>query len=259
MKLSPGGFPNGPTNLALIIASILVNLSLHCSAQPSFNRENITEGLTVIQLSKNLYQHISDFEYQSQIVPCNGLIYISENEAVICDTPVNEEFSQKLLQWMAKKFPKVKIKALIVNHFHSDCLGGIAEFHRQGIPSYGHELGPQLLRSKKENYEAPQELFKSEQRIAVGSQTVINYHFGAAHTRDNIVTWIPAERALFGGCMVKSMDAAKGNLEDADVEAWPETIKAIKTKCPDASLIIPGHGAPGGQELLDYTIRLFSK
>ena len=90
-----------------------------------------------------------------------------------------------------------------------------------------------------------------------GGTKVHNFYPGEAHTRDNIVTWIPAEATIFGGCMVKSIDASKGNLADANVKAWPTTIRAIRSKYPSAKIIIPGHGDPGGKELLDYTIRLF--
>jgi metallo-beta-lactamase class B len=242
-----------------IVVLAMIVLSTYSSAQTVNKNERIADGLSVVQLRENVYQHISDFVYQSQLVECNGLIYINENEAIICDTPTNEELSKKLLEWMDKKFPSVKITAVIVNHFHADCLGGLAEFHRRGIPSYGHELSPQLLKLKQHDAEAPQHLFKSEQVIRVGNEKVVNYHFGAAHTSDNIITWIPTERTIFGGCMVKSVDAEKGNLADANVKDWPETIKAIKATCPDATMIIPGHGSAGGQELLDYTIRLFSE
>lgn len=44
---------------------------------------------------------------------------------------------------------------------------------------------------------------------------------------------------------------------DANVKAWPTTIKNVKSTFPGATLIIPGHGDIGGQELLDYTIKLF--
>jgi metallo-beta-lactamase class B len=57
--------------------------------------------------------------------------------------------------------------------------------------------------------------------------------------------------------MVKSMNASKGNLEDANVKEWSNTIRKIKSKYPAASLVVPGHGNAGGQELLDYTITLF--
>jgi metallo-beta-lactamase class B len=217
----------------------------------------IADGLSVIKLKENLYQHISDLEYQSNTVKCNGLIYINEGEAIICDTPTNDEYSALLLAWIKTVHPDITVKAIIVNHFHSDCLGGLKEFHKAGIKSYGHKLGPELMKLNGDTLDVPQNLFETELALKVGGTKVHNFYPGEAHTRDNIVTWIPSESTIFGGCMVKSIDATKGNLADANVQAWPTTIRSIKSKYPSAKIIIPGHGDPGGQELLEYTIRLF--
>jgi metallo-beta-lactamase class B len=37
------------------------------------------------------------------------------------------------------------------------------------------------------------------------------------------------------------------------------TVEKIKNDLPDLKFIIPGHGNPGGKELLDYTVELFRK
>lgn len=226
-------------------------------AQPSVSEIKIAEGLSVIKLKNNLYQHISDFEYQSAIVKCNGLLYINGNEAIICDTPTTNEYSAQLLSWFKTAHPGVTIKAIIVNHFHDDCLGGLKEFHKAGIKSYGHKLGPELTKLKGDTHDVPQNLFEKELALQVGPSKVHNFYPGEAHTRDNIITWIPAETTIFGGCMVKAINATKGNLADANVKDWPTTIKNVKFTFPEATLVIPGHGDAGGQELLDYTIKLF--
>ena len=226
-------------------------------AQTSTSEIKIAEGLSIIKLKDNLYQHISDFEYQSAIVKCNGLIYINGNEAVICDTPTNDEYSAYLLKWLKTAHPGVIVKAIIVNHFHEDCLGGLKEFHKAGIKSYGHKLGPELMKLKGETHEVPENLFEKELVIQVGQSKIHNFYAGEAHTRDNIVTWIPEKTTIYGGCMVKAMDATKGNLADANVKAWPSTIKNVKFTFPETTLVVPGHGDAGGQELLDYTIKLF--
>jgi metallo-beta-lactamase class B len=185
------------------------------------------------------------------------MIYINGDEAVICDTPATGPLSAELLNWFDKNHPTIKIKAIIVNHFHGDCLAGLREFHQAGIKSYAHQLGPKLMKMKKTIGEVPQHTFSESLEIKVGNGKVVNYYLGEAHTRDNIITWIPSENTIFGGCMVKSMDASKGNLEDANIKEWSDTIRNVKAKCPSAKIVIPGHGDPGGQELLDYTIRLF--
>jgi metallo-beta-lactamase class B len=218
----------------------------------------IADGLSIIKLTDNIYQHISDLQTTDfGKVKCNGLIYINGREAIICDTPTNDEFSTRLIGWLKETYPRVKIKAVIINHFHADCLGGLQTFHKTGIPSYSHERTRALLKSKGDTINMPQNFFSTGLQIKVGGQTIINHYLGEAHTRDNIITWIPSESTIFGGCMVKSMKAGKGNLADANVETWPATIEKIKSTCPAAKIVVPGHGDAGGMELLDYTIALF--
>ena len=80
---------------------------------------------------------------------------------------------------------------------------------------------------------------------------------GEGHTQDNIVSYFPNDKALFGGCLIKRVNAKKGYLGDANINEWSNTVRAVKSKYKDAEIIIPGHGKPGGQELLSYTIDLF--
>ena len=79
------------------------------------------------------------------------------------------------------------------------------------------------------------------------------------HTVDNVITYVERDKILFGGCLVKTMDAGKGNLEDANENAWPNTIQQIKKKYQDIRYVVPGHGKYGDDALLDYTIELFSE
>jgi len=72
---------------------------------------------------------------------------------------------------------------------------------------------------------------------------------------------------LFGGCLIKELDASKGYLGDAskgylgdaNVKAWSNTVTKIKKAYPKLQIVVPGHGAIGNQALLDYTIKLFNQ
>src|SRR5688572_29723312 len=244
-------------NLLTLFFLVILNVSWSQTLEKK-NEIVITDGLSIIKLTDNIYQHVSDLQTTDfGKVKCNGLIYMNGKEGIICDTPVNNELSKYLLDWLKVNHPDVKIKAVIVNHFHADCLGGIETFHEAGIASYAQERARELLKMKGDTLKMPKKFFLSDLEISVGNKKIINYWVGEAHTRDNIITWIPSESTIFGGCMVKSMNAGKGNLADANVEAWPGTIEKIKSICPSARIVIPGHGDAGGQELLDYTIALF--
>lgn len=53
------------------------------------------------------------------------------------------------------------------------------------------------------------------------------------------------------------MGAGKGNLDDANPDEWSATVEKLQKKYGDAPIVIPGHGTPGGQELLEYTVQMF--
>jgi len=73
------------------------------------------------------------------------------------------------------------------------------------------------------------------------------------------VSYIPGEKVLFGGCLIKVLNANKGNLGDGNVREWSNTVSKVKSKFQDAEFVVPGHGKPGDMALFDYTIELFEK
>jgi metallo-beta-lactamase class B len=241
--------------IAFILLLLVNTLSIH--AQNQTEKIKISEDLEIIPLSEKSFIHVSYVTYPSfGRVACNGLLYINQNEAVVMDTPPNDEISEQLLAWISEEFPETKVTAVVVNHFHSDCLGGLKAFHAAGAKSYASRLTCTL--AEQNSAVVPQIAFDKKMKIKIGDQEVICDYPGEAHTRDNIVTWIPEEKILFGGCMVKSVNAEKGNLADANEKEWTKTISKVKNKYKRAKIIIPGHGQAGGLELLDYTMQLFS-
>jgi len=82
---------------------------------------------------------------------------------------------------------------------------------------------------------------------------------GEGHTIDNTIGYFSLENIMFGGCLIKALGDGKGNITEANVEAWATTVMNIKLKYPDVEKIIVGHGEMGGSELLDYTINLFEQ
>lgn len=225
-----------------------------CKTTPTVNSYK-SENLKIEQLSAHTYVHISYLNTQSfGKVACNGLIVIDDGEALIFDTPVDDTASEELLDWTEGTL-KCKVKGVIVTHFHMDCLGGLNAFHQREIPSYAINLTIQL--AKTGDRTVPQNGFDNYLELPVGKKRVVNEFLGEGHTKDNIIAYFPAEKVLFGGCLVKQKGAGKGNLEDANTVDWPKTIERVKTKYSQAQIIVPGHGKQGGQDLLDYTVALF--
>lgn len=214
-----------------------------------------SKDLIVTQIAENSFEHVSFLQTNDfGNVPCNGLIVRNKNEAIVFDTPSNDKGSEELIKWITESL-HCKINAIIATHFHNDCLGGLAAFHDKGIASYANAKTVELAKENK--YTVPENAFNDSLTLKVGKEIITAKFFGEGHTRDNVVGYFPSENVLFGGCLIKEVDATKGYLGDANVAEWSNTVERVKSAYPNVKIVIPGHGDRGGQPLLDYTIKLF--
>ena len=73
------------------------------------------------------------------------------------------------------------------------------------------------------------------------------FYPGAAHSTDNLVVYVPSANVLYGGCAVHELSSTSaGNVADADLAEWPTSVERIQKHYPEAEVVIPGHGLPGG-------------
>ena len=214
-----------------------------------------SDRLIVIQISDNAFLHTSYLQTNDfGNVPCNGMFVRNSKEVVVFDTPTNNKSAEDLITFIQEKL-NCKIKAIVPTHFHDDCLGGLASFHKSKIPSYGNFNTIDL--AKNNNVVVPQNGFNDSLKLSLGNTYAVVKYFGQGHTKDNVVGYFPNEKILFGGCLIKELEATKGYLGDANVGEWSSTVQKVKQQYPNVKIVIPGHGEIGGKELLDYTIKLF--
>ena len=216
-----------------------------------------SENLVIQQVTGNTFIHISYLQTQDfGKVACNGMLFIKEGEAMGVDTPTDNATSIELINWLQNN-KKVDIKGVVVTHFHKDCLGGLKEFHKNNIESYASEKTIAMIKDK--SVELPQVTLDLQKDLVLNGKTIRNSYYEEGHTKDNIVSYIPSEKVLFGGCLIKSIGAKKGNLEDANTADWSTTVSKIIKELPTIEHVIPGHGKAGGTALLSYTVELFNK
>ena len=147
------------------------------------------------------------------------------------------------------------VKTVIPTHFHEDCMGGLAEAHRPGAVSYGLDRTVEI--AKQKGLPVPQVPYRDGITVRCGATSVVVTYFGAGHTTDNVVAWLPKQKILFAGCLVKSLDSnSLGNTKDGDLAAYPATLRKVRAAYPHAKIVIPGHGDWGGPELIDHTLEL---
>lgn len=215
----------------------------------------ISKDLELIKLNNAIYIHVSYTDIpQYGRVAANGLLIIDEKEALILDTPWDNELTYQLFDWIKKNY-NIDIKYVIINHFHDDNTGGLEAAHKKGAISYSLDITKEIL--KKQKKVMPIKTFTKELKLKLQNISLIAEHPGAGHTVDNLAVWIPEYKILFGGCLIKSLSSTNlGNLEDADVKEWPKTVEKVLNKYKQAEIVIPGHGEYGGIELLKHTLEL---
>ncbi|MDR1563018.1 MAG: subclass B1 metallo-beta-lactamase [Dysgonamonadaceae bacterium] len=237
---------------------LLVLIQSSVWSQSDYQRIRISNDIEVIRLSEKACVHVSVSEIEGfGKVSSNGLIVVNEKEAFLFDTPVTDYQTETLVTWIADSL-KAHVTTFVPNHWHNDCLGGLEYLHSKGIKSFANQLT--IILAKENGMPVPQQGFADSLRLNLHGTDIYCHYLGGGHSADNIVVWIPSEKILFGGCMVKDIHSkGLGNLSDAKIEEWLPTIQKVKAKFPNAEIIIPGHGQVGGKELLEHTKILLQK
>lgn len=237
------------------IKSIILFFLCIVSVNAQQKKIRISDNLDLINISENVYIHISYYDLgKAKHFPANGLIYIHEDKAFIVDTPWTNYETRVLLNWLADSLG-VEAEAVIITHWHIDCMGGLSEIKQSGITSYAYVLTCEI--AKQKNLPIPEICFDKTMELCNGK--IIGVFLGAGHTLDNIVVWLPDKKILFGGCMLKALTwNGLGYLVDSDVQEWPHTLKKVLEEYPDSKIVIPGHGDYGNVDIVYHTLNLLN-
>ena len=218
----------------------------------------INDDIQLTHIIDSVYAHVTWEESETfGRFPSNGLILIKNGQAIMIDTPFDNEKTKRLTDFLEDSMG-VEVKKLIIGHFHDDCLGGLEYIQSKGIESIANRLT--IDKCKELELPIPLTSFTDSLVFDFQGELVVCRYFGGGHTIDNITVWFPSKKILFGGCLIKSINSrGLGNLSDAVVKEWDVTVKKIINQYPDTEIVIPGHGAIGNSSLLTHTIELVER
>jgi glyoxylase-like metal-dependent hydrolase (beta-lactamase superfamily II) len=210
------------------------------------------------------------------------LVEMSSSDLVLVDTPYTPEATAQVLEWAREELGERSLTA-VVTGYHYDNLGGSSYLVEQGIPLYGSSETAKLLEERGDDlraltmewlqgsqnrrfrevheklpYAPPDHLFELEQglELAFDGETVQVYYPGPTHAPDNVVVYFPARKLLFGGCMIIG-GGSVGNVSDANLTAWPESVRKLVQF--DVTMLVPGHGDRLDPQLIQNTIDLLAE
>lgn len=184
-------------------------------------------------------------------VPANGLIVEQGEKVFLVDCGWDEKSCRKLLRWVKRHLNK-PVAAAFISHSHIDRSGGLGVLAREKIPIRMSKQTAGLLGKQGIAEPTYQEITEQD-----GNAFYQSFYPGEGHTPDNLVFYFPELHLLYGGCLVKSTEAPDlGYTGEANLAQWPESIRKVQQRFPEARIVVPGHQACGGPELLTHTLRL---
>ena len=238
-----------------VLISVFCLIGIVQSIAQAGNIIVIDKEIQLIHLQDSIFVHLTWHHLDNfGRFPSNGLIVIRDGQALMIDTPMDNDKTERLTRYL-KDSLSVKLTKLIIGHFHDDCLGGLQYLQGIGIESIANSRT--IAKCKEIGLPIPSTSFTDSLIFDFNGEQIDCRFFGAGHSFDNITVWIPGKKILFGGCLIKSSDSnGLGNLSDAVVADWDYTIKKVMNKYPEIKTVIPGHGESGGVELMTHTIKL---
>lgn len=206
------------------------------------------------KIRDGVWVHVATQAFGGAVHSSNGLVVRDGNGLLLVDPAWGGRNTASLLKAIETRIG-LPVRRAISTHFHDDRVGGVDTLAAAGIATFGTPLTRRLAAA--EDNEVPARildgLVNPGDAIRVGPAEV--FYPGPGHAPDHLVVYLPAARILFGGCAVhEAARTTAGNVSDADIDAWPASIRRVQLRYPDAEIVVPGHGVPGGRELLEHTI-----
>jgi glyoxylase-like metal-dependent hydrolase (beta-lactamase superfamily II) len=187
----------------------------------------------------------------------NAGFVVTPAGVVVIDALGSPQLARELLDAIARVTP-LPVTHVIVTHYHADHVYGLQEFRRRGARIVAHRGALDYLHSQtaEARLEAsrtelapwidaqtqlvvPDEWIDGARELVVGGTRLLLQPVGPAHTPEDLVVFLPAERVLFAGDLV-----FRGRIPfvgQADSAQWIGALDALLRM--DAAVILPGHGA----------------
>jgi metallo-beta-lactamase class B len=197
----------------------------------------------------------------------NSVVYIGPESVTVIGATWTPE-TAKLLATEIGKITAKPVSSVVNTNYHPDRAGGnaywkgigaqiistqktydlmksdwakVVDWTRSGIPGYPRL--PLVL---------PTKTYPGDFALQDGQVRAI--YLGPFHTPDGIFVYFPAEKVLYGGCILKEQI---GNLTYADTAEYPKTLHRLQGLKLNIKIIVAGHfSAVHGPELIQQYLEL---
>jgi peptidoglycan/xylan/chitin deacetylase (PgdA/CDA1 family) len=230
--------------------------------------------VTLTRLTDTLWLHTSTREQEGVgRFPSHGLLVERPGGGLLIDSAWGSAATVELLEQIERELGQLP-RAAIVSDFHDDRAGGTAALEAAGVEVWSSPgIIARLIAASEPAPAHALELTQASWSGTLADVDVEVWFPGAGHSPENLVVWLPDQRVLFGGCLLRAYESrGLGNLDDADLGAWAPTLRAVRERVADADskpgheasgagrarveLVVPSHGDVGGPALIDHSLAL---
>lgn len=205
-------------------------------------------------LGSGVWTYVATHAVGTTVYPSNGLIVRDGDALLLVDPAWGAQNTSSLLRAIEEQIG-LPVTTSVSTHFHDDRVAGVDVLRRAGVATFATPLTRRL--AQEEGNKVPEHVLDglAEPGSVVQMGPLEVFYPGPGHAVDNLVVYVPHARLLFGGCAIHEVSRTNaGYVGDAVLDEWPMSVARIQAQYPDTAVVIPGHGLPGGPELLRHSI-----
>src|SRR3989454_667480 len=216
---------------------------------------------TVKQIVPGVWFREGDLENQGH---CNNIIIEMKDYLIVVDA--NFPSGARLAMAAAKQVSSKPVKYVFDTHHHGDHAYGNPIWTEAGATTLAYKgVADEMKRYEPARWqdtaktrkdvgdlklataEPPKQTFDKSPFVLEDSTRRVEFHFlGWAHTRGDGFVYLPKEQILCTGDAVTNGPYNYTN--DANIGNWPKVAQAAQKL--NVSRVLPGHGEPGGKDVL---------
>ena len=258
--------------LLLVPFVALASLALWVScAEPQPSTESSTQASSVQQIAPGVWFREGDLE---ELGHCNNIIIEMQEYLIVIDA--NFPSGAELAMAAAKEVSPKPVRYVFDTHHHGDHAYGNPVWTKAGATTLAYvgvaeemnryePAGWQGAAKNREDVaalnlataEPPMQTFDESPFVLEDETRRVEFHFfGWAHTRGDGFAYLPNERILCTGDAV--VNGAYNFTGHGNTGNWPNVLQKLKSTL-DIERVLPGHGGPGGVEVVDGQMLFFEE